>query len=147
MCFQHHVEQAPMIVIKSYKKNLINIPQILEEQKPRWVIIYDAEMTLVRQLEVYQRNNPSILVKIYFLVFGGTVEEQSYLTSLRQEKEAFDFLISEKAVSSLYILFIIFTQKFAKIFCSKFKFLRGLLYQLMPMTFRNYVKKVLTQKF
>lgn len=90
-----------MIVIKSYRKNLINLPQILEEQKPRWIIIYDAEMTVIRQLEVYQRRHSETQVKIYFLVFGGTIEEQSYLTSLRVEKEAFDFLIEEKAVCSI----------------------------------------------
>lgn len=77
----------------------MSLPKILEEQKPRWIIIYDPEMTLVRQVEVYQRKNPEIQIKVYFLVFGGTIEEQSYLTSLRKEKEAFDFLIEEKAVS------------------------------------------------
>lgn len=32
------------------------------------------------------------------MMFGGSVEEQAFLTSLRREKEAFDFLIKEKAV-------------------------------------------------
>jgi len=32
-------------------------------------------------------------------MYGGSVEEQAYLTTLRQEKEAFEYLIKEKAVS------------------------------------------------
>lgn len=92
-------KRPPVIVIKAYRRNLMDMPQILEEQKPRWIVIYDPEMTLVRQIEVYQRNHLNLPVKVYFLVFGGTVEEQAYLTSLRVEKEAFDFLIQEKAVS------------------------------------------------
>lgn len=38
-------------------------------------------------------------LKVYFLIHAGTVEEQSYLTTLRREKEAFEFLISTKSVS------------------------------------------------
>lgn len=74
------------------------ISQVLQEMKPKWVIIYDSDMTLVRQLEVFQRKNTAIPLTVYFLVYGGTIEEQAYLTSLRKEKEAFDYLIQEKAV-------------------------------------------------
>ncbi len=35
-------------------------------------------------------------VKVYFLMYSNSVEEQAYLTSLRREKEAFEFLIKEK---------------------------------------------------
>jgi DNA excision repair protein ERCC-4 len=51
---------------------------------------------------VYQSSYPEIQVRVYFLVYGGSVEEQAFLTSLRREKEAFDFLIKEKAVRILY---------------------------------------------
>ncbi|KAL0276275.1 UNVERIFIED_CONTAM: hypothetical protein PYX00_003883 [Menopon gallinae] len=88
---------APIIVIKSYKKNIMYISQVLQEMKPNWVILYDSDMTLVRQLEVFQRKNTAIPLTVYFLVYGGTIEEQAYLTSLRKEKEAFDYLIQEKA--------------------------------------------------
>lgn len=37
-------------------------------------------------------------MKVFFLVYGGSVEEQVYLTSLRQEKVAFEKLIMEKKV-------------------------------------------------
>lgn len=42
-------------------------------------------------------------VKVYFLLHADTVEEQSYLTTLRREKEAFEYLIQTKSVSGLLI--------------------------------------------
>ncbi|XP_075022143.1 DNA repair endonuclease XPF [Calonectris borealis] len=35
--------------------------------------------------------------RVYFLIYGGSTEEQRYLTALRKEKEAFEKLIREKA--------------------------------------------------
>ena len=52
---------------------------------------------IVRQIEVYQASHPEKQVKVYFMVYGKSVEEQAYLSSLRQEKEAFEKLIKEKA--------------------------------------------------
>jgi hypothetical protein len=48
-------------------------------------------------------------------MYGGSVEEQAFLTSLRREKEAFDFLIKEKAVcihsDYLVALFALYSYK------------------------------------
>lgn len=55
-------------------------------------------------LQVYQNNNPSISLKIFFLVYGGSVEEQGYLTALRREKEAFDKLINTKTVLKFFFI-------------------------------------------
>jgi hypothetical protein len=50
--------------------------------------------------QVYQSSHLEFQLRVYFLMYGGSVEEQAFLTSLRREKEAFDFLIKEKAVST-----------------------------------------------
>ncbi|NXS63645.1 XPF endonuclease, partial [Brachypteracias leptosomus] len=90
------------------------LTRVLQELEPRYVVLYDAELTFVRQLEIYKASRPGkplrqvdlvrgILVlieknkKVYFLVYGGSTEEQRYLTALRKEKEAFEKLIREKA--------------------------------------------------
>ena len=65
--------------------------------RPGYIILYDCDMTFVRQVEVYQANNPEIPVRVYFMVYKGSVEEQAYLTTLRREKEAFEGLIRAKA--------------------------------------------------
>jgi hypothetical protein len=42
---------------------------------------------------------------VYFMIYDNSVEEQRYLSSIRQEKEAFEKLIREKSVNKVLILF------------------------------------------
>lgn len=72
------------------------LTRVLHEVEPRYVVLYDAELSFVRQLEVYRASKQKTL-RVYFLIYGGSTEEQRYLTSLRKEKEAFEKLIREKA--------------------------------------------------
>ncbi|KAK2554945.1 DNA repair endonuclease XPF [Acropora cervicornis] len=55
----------------------------LNEIEPRYVILYDAQMQFIRQLEVFKTSRPGIPLR-------------KYLTTLRREKEAFEMLIKEK---------------------------------------------------
>ncbi|XP_019699002.1 DNA repair endonuclease XPF isoform X2 [Harpegnathos saltator] len=89
---------APVIIIQAIKKggDPMALLRTLTEHTPNNVILYVADIGIVRQLEVYQNNNPSLNLKVYFLIYGGSVEEQEYLTSLRREKEAFNSLINTK---------------------------------------------------
>jgi len=93
---------APIIIIQAIKKvgDPMALQRMLIEHMPNNIILYVADIGTVRQLEVYQNNNPSIDLKVYFLIYGGSVEEQEYLTSLRREKEAFHSLITTKTVST-----------------------------------------------
>ncbi|XP_065343235.1 DNA repair endonuclease XPF [Cloeon dipterum] len=70
---------------------------LLAAFSPRIIILYDANVVAVRQLEVFQARNPEPRLRVYFVVFGGSVEEQLYLTALRREKDAFEALVREKA--------------------------------------------------
>nr|XP_031840171.1 DNA repair endonuclease XPF isoform X1 [Nomia melanderi]XP_031840172.1 DNA repair endonuclease XPF isoform X1 [Nomia melanderi]XP_031840173.1 DNA repair endonuclease XPF isoform X1 [Nomia melanderi]XP_031840174.1 DNA repair endonuclease XPF isoform X1 [Nomia melanderi] len=89
---------TPIILIQSLKKagDPMSLQRTLAEHMPRNIIMYVADISAVRQIEVYQNSNPSIDLKVYFLIYGGSAEEQEYLTSLRQEKEAFHTLINAK---------------------------------------------------
>lgn len=73
------------------------LTRVLHEIEPRYVVLYDAELSFVRQLEIYRAGRPGKPLRVYFLVYGGSTEEQRYLTALRKEKEAFEKLIREKA--------------------------------------------------
>ncbi|KAM9124910.1 DNA repair endonuclease XPF [Pangshura tecta] len=73
------------------------LTRLLHEVEPRYVVLYDAELTFVRQLEIYKASRPGKPLRVYFLIYGGSTEEQRYLTVLRKEKEAFEKLIREKA--------------------------------------------------
>ncbi|XP_069503931.1 DNA repair endonuclease XPF isoform X2 [Ambystoma mexicanum] len=73
------------------------LTRVLHEVEPRYVVLYDTELSFVRQLEIYRASRPGKPLRVYFLVYGGSTEEQRYLTALRKEKEAFEKLIREKA--------------------------------------------------
>ncbi|NXC38234.1 XPF endonuclease, partial [Penelope pileata] len=74
------------------------LTRVLHEVEPRYVVLYDAELTFVRQLEIYKASRPGKpLRQVYFLIYGSSTEEQRYLTALRKEKEAFEKLIRERA--------------------------------------------------
>jgi DNA excision repair protein ERCC-4 len=49
-------------------------------------------------MQMYKASNPGTPLRVYFLNYENSVEEQRYLSSLRKEKEAFEKLIHQKAV-------------------------------------------------
>lgn len=69
---------------------------MLTQAKPGFIILYDCDMTFVRQVEAFQAANTDLAIRVYFLLYKGSVEEQAYLTTLRREKVAFESLIKAK---------------------------------------------------
>lgn len=53
------------------------------------------------KLQVFKAQNPDLEVKVYFMVYDNSVEEQRYLSLIRKEKAAFEKLIREKSVGHL----------------------------------------------
>jgi len=98
---ENYAASAPIVFIQAIKKggDPMALQRILNEHMPNNIILYVTDIGTVRQLEIYQNSNPSLDLKVYFLIYGGSVEEQEYLTSLRREKEAFHSLINTKTVS------------------------------------------------
>ena len=72
---------------------------ILEEVRPRYIIMYEPEPAFIRRVEVYRSSHIGRNVKVYFIYYGGSVEEQRYLSAVRREKDSFSKLIKEKGVS------------------------------------------------
>ena len=82
---------------------------ILEELKPKFVVMYDPDIGFFRQLEVikssavlrtkvYKIEHPGIPLRVYWLWYTDSVEDKIYLETLEREKRAFDSLIDEKQV-------------------------------------------------
>jgi len=46
--------KEPIIVIQQYKKDgdFLSLPRTLRELQPKYIVMYDANMTAVRQIEV-----------------------------------------------------------------------------------------------
>ena len=71
--------------------------QLLDQCRPQYVIIYDPDVKTVRQVEVYQAQNPTFHVHLYVLQYKESSEEQRYLSDLKREQDSFRKLIDEKA--------------------------------------------------
>lgn len=69
----------------------------LEEIRPHCIIMYDPDASFVRRVEVYRAAHEDADLRLYFMYYGGSMEEQQYLSSIRREKDAFTRLIREKA--------------------------------------------------
>ncbi|XP_039751108.1 DNA repair endonuclease XPF [Pararge aegeria] len=94
--------ERPIICIQTFKQNgnHFSLGQTLEVLRPEYIILYHSDVSAVRQIEIFETNkkDDEPKSKVYFLIHDKTVEEQSYLTSLRREKQAFELLIQTKSV-------------------------------------------------
>ncbi len=83
-------------------KQKMSLLKLLNDSKPKYIILYDSELRFVRQIEIYNAINYERPLRVYFFMYSNSVEEQRYLTSIRREKEAFEILIKEKAVREAF---------------------------------------------
>eukprot|EP00095_Tigriopus_kingsejongensis_P010571 snap_masked-scaffold1137_size60140-processed-gene-0.6 protein:Tk10571 transcript:snap_masked-scaffold1137_size60140-processed-gene-0.6-mRNA-1 annotation:"dna repair endonuclease xpf" len=88
---------SPLAMVQSMQIGIFEVYKLVYDLKPRFVIMHDIEMSVVRLLEVFQAKHPDFPIRVYFLMFDKSIEEQAYLTTLRKEKEAFENIIKEKA--------------------------------------------------
>lgn len=85
-----------LVVVHPYDGDMDE--QLLEEVRPRYVIMYEPDAAFIRRVEVYRSSHSDRNIKVYFMYYGGSVEEQRYLSAVRREKDAFTKLIKERGV-------------------------------------------------
>ncbi|KAF9930842.1 hypothetical protein FBU30_011209 [Linnemannia zychae] len=95
------IEPSNMILVHSYSGESDSL--LLENIRPRFIIMYDPDPTFVRCIEVYKACHPGKQVRVYFTVYDNSVEEQLYLSALRREKDSFTKLIQTKSMMVLPI--------------------------------------------
>lgn len=92
----------PTICIQTFKTVALGslaLERVLRDLNPSYVIMYNSDMTAVRQLEVLEarlRRSPKDRMNVFVLLHADTAEEQVYLTALRREKQAFELIINTK---------------------------------------------------
>jgi DNA excision repair protein ERCC-4 len=99
--FYQLFDTEDLVVIHAYDGDMDE--HVLEEIKPRYIIMYEPDTSFVRRVEVYRSSHNDRNVKVYFLYYSGSVEEQRYLSSVRREKDAFTKLIKEKSSMSVVL--------------------------------------------
>ena len=70
--------------------------QLLEEVKPKYIVMYSPNPDFIRRVEMYRSSHTDRTVRVYLVYYGGSVEEQRYLSAIRREKDAFTKLIRER---------------------------------------------------
>lgn len=100
-CFELY-EMNDLVIIHPYDGDMDE--RVLEEVKPRYVIMYEPDAAFIRRVEVYRSSHSDRNVRVYFMYYGGSVEEQRYLSAVRKEKDAFTRLIKEKGVCQIRVL-------------------------------------------
>ena len=99
--FYELYDMNDLVVVHPYDGDMDE--HILEEVRPRYIIMYEPDPAFIRRVEVYRSSHVGRNVKVYFVYYGGSVEEQRYLSAVRREKDSFSKLIKEKGVSHLEV--------------------------------------------
>jgi ERCC4 domain len=71
---------------------------LLQEVRPRYVVLYDSDMSFIRSIEIYAalRDDSDPPPRVYFLMFEASAEEKNFMKSLEREQSAFERLIHHK---------------------------------------------------
>ena len=95
------LDNDSLVVILPYNGDLDD--RTLEELRPRFIVMYEPDASFIRRVEVYRSTHlsSSRRLKVYFMYYKGSVEEQRYLSSVRREKDAFTRLIRERGSMAL----------------------------------------------
>ncbi|OQO02201.1 hypothetical protein B0A48_11755 [Cryoendolithus antarcticus] len=97
--FYELYDMKDVMVVHPYDGDMDD--HLLEEVKPRYVIMYEPDAAFIRRIEVYRSSHSNRQVRVYFMYYGGSVEEQRYLSAVRREKDAFAKLIRERGNMAL----------------------------------------------
>ena len=72
----------PMAVVmcdftfNSILRHSYSFSHFVREVQPSYVILYDPDVTCVRQLEMHRARSPGVPLRVYFLFYDSSVEEQ-----------------------------------------------------------------------
>ncbi|KAF2453405.1 hypothetical protein BDY21DRAFT_366959 [Lineolata rhizophorae] len=92
-------EMKDLVIVHPYDGDMDE--HVLEEVRPRYVVMYEPEPAFIKRLEVYRSSHTGCSVKVYLMYYGASVEEQRLLSAIRREKDAFTKLIRERGAMAL----------------------------------------------
>ncbi|KAJ3745631.1 hypothetical protein DFH05DRAFT_1610736, partial [Lentinula detonsa] len=93
---------AQTVLVRAYSDDTDD--RMLDEIKPRFIVMTEPCMEFVRRVEVYKCSNPGLPVRVYHMVYANSCEEHKYLAGIRREKDSFERLIKERGSMLLPIL-------------------------------------------
>lgn len=91
-----YVNCGDEIIIEKFSN--VNDDALLQEIMPSYIIMYEPDLDFIRKVEIYRATHKDLPPKVYFMYYGDSVEEQTHLTAIKKEKDAFTKLIRENAM-------------------------------------------------
>lgn len=92
-------EMKDLVLVHPYDGDMDD--HLLEEIKPRYIVMYEPDAAFIRRVEMYRSSHSSRAARVYFMYYGESVEEKRYLSAVRREKDAFSKLIRERGNMAL----------------------------------------------
>lgn len=89
-----YISNEDQVVIEKFSN--IDDDTLLQEIKPSYIIMYEPDLTFIRRVEIY-RSIQNYDLKVYFMYYAESVEEQRHLLAIKKEKDAFSKLIKENS--------------------------------------------------
>lgn len=89
------ISSCDQAIIETFSN--INDESLLQEIRPSHIVMYEPDLAFIRRVEIYRATYSGTLPKVFFMYYGGSVEEQSHLTAIKREKDAFAKLIKENS--------------------------------------------------
>jgi DNA excision repair protein ERCC-4 len=71
--------------------------RLLHEYKPSFIVMYNADLAFMRQVEVFRSASPGHPVRLYLLAYDDSIDEDRYRNVVEKERFAFKSLIRERA--------------------------------------------------
>jgi DNA excision repair protein ERCC-4 len=71
---------------------------VVENFSPSFVVMFDLDLEVFRELENFNSSLQDHAFRIYFLVYEGSLESNMYTASVERETGAFEALIQQKAI-------------------------------------------------
>ncbi|GAA5825708.1 hypothetical protein JCM3770_004454 [Rhodotorula araucariae] len=93
------IANEDLVIIRPYLGD--EDDRVLDELRPKYVVMFDPTPAFVRRIETYRAAHPGLAIRVYFLAYKDSVEEQKYLSEIRREKDAFVRLIQEKGTMAI----------------------------------------------
>jgi DNA excision repair protein ERCC-4 len=89
------VKKTP-IMIKSWDLHFDALPSFFEDVAPHFIILYDPDPSIVRQVECYKAGRPGWFVRQYVLIYKDSLEYDKFFSTIEQEQNLFRKLIVAK---------------------------------------------------
>ncbi|SCU95469.1 LANO_0E10440g1_1 [Lachancea nothofagi CBS 11611] len=91
--FFEYIDRSDQIVIEKFYNKTNDL--LLQELMPSHIIMYEPDLSFIRRVEMFKALHKDLPLKVYFMYYGDSVEEQSHLTAIKKEKDAFTRMIRE----------------------------------------------------